>query len=95
MNNERPPKRWSDRWITYAAIIGPFIAFMIGKAMNFGGFVENIKQDHKNLENVTTTIKNLESFKETQEQYNQKTTDAIDRMNEILHDLRELKPRRG
>lgn len=72
-------ERYMDKWLKYAAIIGPFLGFIFGIGSGTIIAYQAYKQDH-------TDITLLFNWKEKQEDFNQKTVTAISRIKALIKD---------
>lgn len=72
--------RQIDRWLRWAAILGPFLGFMFG--ILSGSMIAY--QAFKNQDN---RIVSIEGWKEKQDAFNEKTVVAITRLKVIVKDL--------
>lgn len=72
--------RQMDKWLKWVAIVGPFFGFLFGIASGTVIVYQAYKQDHSD-------ISLLFSFKDKQDDFNQKTVAAIARLKALMKDV--------
>lgn len=71
------PARAIDRWLKYAAIIGPFLGFTFGICTGAWGTYQAFKDEDRR-------VVLIESWKDKQDDFNRNTVDAIARLQEVV-----------
>lgn len=72
-------ERYMDKWLKWAAILGPFLGFIFGIASGTVIAYQAYKQDHAD-------IGMLFSWKEKQDDFNQRTVTALARIKALIKD---------
>lgn len=73
----RPQRRSIDTWLKWAAVAGPIIGFLFGGVSGAAVAYQAFKDD-------TRRIGTLESWKDKQDDFDQKIVGAISRLDEVV-----------
>jgi len=72
-------QRYMDKWLKWAAILGPILGFLFGNCS--GALVT-----YQAFKDESMRITNIEGWKEKQDDFNRETVKAISRLKALIKD---------